>query len=82
MAPAPYIMYGKWALEVLDHEVPKIGESIKQLIKNWKFGPMKLKKIGQSINLLFILLALFQLIGIFLVWQGYTPLSELDRNSG
>ena len=43
MAPAPYIMYGKWALEVLDHEVPKIGESINQLIKNWKFGPMKLK---------------------------------------
>ena len=29
VAPAPYIMYGKWALEVLDHEVPKIGESIK-----------------------------------------------------
>ena len=51
MALAPYIMYGKWALEVLDHEVPKIG---------------------QSINLLFILLALFQLIGIFLVWQGFT----------
>ena len=39
VAPAPYIMYGKWALEVLAHEVPKIGESIKQLIKTGSFGP-------------------------------------------